>query len=55
MNALPRITIKPEKGGWSAVCAAGKWERFEHARPLLDKAAREHQGKCRPGGRKARG
>lgn len=38
---------KREAGGWSVVCAACKWERFEHARPLLDKAAREHQGKCK--------
>ena len=46
MTTLPRITVKPEKGGWTCRCACG-WERFEHARPLLDKAAREHQGKCR--------
>lgn len=54
MNALPRVTTEPAKGGWLGKCSACPWSPWEPAglKHVLDKAAREHQGKCRPGGRK---
>jgi len=48
MNSLPVVTIKPEKGGWSATCKSCDWFAWDQRRPVIDKQAHEHQGKCRP-------
>ncbi len=48
MSNLPVVTIKPEKGGWSATC--NKCRDLEIWHPLrhpVDRAAREHPGKCK--------
>jgi hypothetical protein len=51
MNTIPKVTIRPESAGWTATCSGCPWEMHHVGRRVLDKAADQHQGKCRGGAR----
>lgn len=48
MSGIPTVTVTAEAGGWSAKCNKCRdLEMWHPMRQPVDRAAREHPGKCK--------